>query len=287
MRIKIILVLLIFSNVVLSQITVAEKKDAIAFKKTLTAFVLSDNPFSKYNDTIKKVVAKYWKATPYSFIDLAKFETLLSNPKYSFIIVSEVALNEGSSIDEYLVLNFVMGEKDANDINLLTDLGSVPLAYKGCPEDEYLYKMGVFMQFMQYYINQTAKGKSYNPTEFLEYCAETIKNKELWLVKEDLADNINEENEIKAIYPYKFKIVSKKEINEAIQRKDKNVAILHKIGTTKEKIVSTCLKCIVSVDNGEILYSNTHQIDKTKKEFPDAFLEKDFLYIVQKFSLKK
>jgi len=287
MRIIVFACFLVFSKILFCQITIAEPKDALAFKKTHTAFVLSDNPFSKYNDTIKKVVSKYWKATPYSFIDIAKFEKLISNPKYSFVIVSDVALNVGNNIDEYLVLNFVMGEKDADDINMLTDLGSVPLAYKGYPEENYLFKMGVFLQFMQYYTNQTAKAKPYNPNEFLDYCSENLKNKELWFLKEELATDIDEEQEIKAVYPFKFKIVSKKEINEAIQKKEKNVVILHKVGTLEGRQKANCLKCLVSVENGELLYSNTHQIDKTTKDFQDAFLKSDFLYIVKKINLKK
>jgi len=110
-----------------------------------------------------------------------------------------------------------------------------------------------------------------------------IKNKTLYLTKEDLPKELNSEAKIKAIYPFPVKIVTREEIEAAIDKKDENVVFLHKVGPEGSKRKARCFKTIIGVSDAKLYYFSWHMIgDKA----PDALLAKDFKKLAKAKSKK-
>ncbi len=92
--------------------------------------------------------------------------------------------------------------------------------------------------------------------------------------KEELSPGLNTEAQIKAIYPYKFKITTREDVEEAIDRKDTNVVLLHKVGPegTRKRDVR-CYKAIIGASDARLYYFSWHMISDKAKE---GMLAKDF-----------
>jgi hypothetical protein len=268
--------LIIFTLITLvtfGQIKVATDKDIAAFKKSKTLLVLDENNPSDFNDVIETCMKSFWTITPYEVISINDFEKKRKDPKYSFIILSEASIKHLNDFYNFNILNFVLG-CSTGTIDDMPDLGSVPLSYVEVDEESYLYKMGAFLMYMQLNITNPALNENIKVQNLKDVCSPDLKKKELWFVKEDLANDINTIEKIKKIYSYPVKIVTAEEIEKAINEKKPNVAFLHKVGPEDTDVNSGyCMNFIISASNGQLLYSNDHKIEA---DSPDAFLVKDF-----------
>lgn len=273
-KIPIITILLIFlalsGN---SQVRSANKVEISKFLKSKTLVILDENEFSTFNGAMKTAMQNTWKLTPYEFVNKEVFEQKRKSDKYSFIMLSEVALNEGMMIDSYNILNFVLGS-EKESLNQMPDLGSIPLSYKNADEGNYIYKLEGFLNFMQYFVKQSKDG-SLEMQNLYGICSPELKEKEIWITAEEIDETINSEEMINSIYPYSVKIKTKEEIQTAIETKEKKVAFTHTIAPPKpeEGFFSNCWKFIISTSEGKILFSDGHMIDD---ELPGTFISDDF-----------
>jgi len=260
------------------QIKIATDKDIAAFKKTTTLLVLDDDNPTDYNDVIETCMKTFWTITPYQIIKVNDFEKKRKDPKYSFIILSEASMKHFDNFYNFNILNFVLG-CNTSSMDDMPDLGSVPLSYVDVDEDSYLYKLGAFLMYMQLNITNPQINENIQVQKLKEICSPDLKKKELWFVKEDLANDVNTLEKIKKIYPYSVKIVTAEEIEKAINDKNPNVAFLHKVGPEDTDIKGAyCMSFIIATSNGQLLYCNDHKVDA---DSPDAFLAKDFKKIGQ------
>ena len=255
-----------------SQKKMASNTDFKDFLKTETLVVLHEDPFSGFDNTMRTCMKEFWNITPYKFISRKEFETEKSNKKYSFIVFSEVRQKKGSHIYKYNLLNLILGGK-AVDLNEMTDLIDVPLSYIKADQSHYLYKMGGVLLFMQYFVNYNIKHPDTKLSKMVKKISGQVKDKELWLIKDELASDVNTVKKIKKYYPYTVKIVSKEDIKEAIKQRNKNVIFLHKIGPEKTAGQGRCWKFVVSAKDGIPLFYASKKVNSKK---PDAFLKKDF-----------
>ncbi len=268
-----VLVFIMMAIFTFGQIKIATDKDIVAFKKSATLLVLDDDNMTEYNDVIKACMNTFWKITPFEVINVNDFEKKRKDPKYSFIILSEASIKHFNDFYNFNILNFVLG-CSTGTIDDMPDLGSVPLSYVDVDEESYLYKMGAFLLYMQLNITNSALNENIKVQNLKDVCSPELKNKELWFVKEDLANEVNTIEKIKKIYPYTVKIVSTEEIEKAINEKNPNVAFLHKVGPEDpEKNYGYCMNFIITAKEGQLLYANDHKIEANE---PDAFLAKDF-----------
>ena len=106
-----------------------------------------------------------------------------------------------------------------------------------------------------------------------------IKDKTLYLLEDELAPDVNSTARIKKIYPYKFKIVNKDEITDAIKKRDENVVFLHKVGPEGTKVNARCYKIIIGAADANFYYFDYHKISNKK---PDGFLADDFKKLAKK-----
>ncbi len=276
-RINCILILfLIFSSTILkAQTQFANEAQLKSFPSTTTYVVMEDTQLSLFNNSITDLMKKLWTITPFKVISAQEFNKLNKSPQNSFIYISLAQLTKYGKADNdniYNILNLILGDK-SGDINKMPDLGSIPLSYEEDNEG-YVYKLGGLLLAMQYYVNY----KIQNPKDKIEdlakkYVAE-VKSKELWLLATDMASEVNTLDKIKKVYPYQVKLVSEEEIEKAIDLKNPNVAILHKIGPAEtSKNGGQCWKFIISLKEGKPLYFDQHKIDNSH---PNGLLIEDF-----------
>ncbi len=275
-KIIVVLAFSLLSFQLSAQIKFANSSEISKFLKSKTYVVLDGDPFSSFNETIKACMPEFWTITPYEFITVEQFDTKKTNGSYSFIMLSEAEQTEDGVKCTYNFLNFILGGN--SDLNKMPDLGSVPLSYVDASEENYLYKIGGILTFMQSHVKYASEHSSITPKLINKDSGINIKTKELWLLKEELPSNFNTIEKIKTVYPYTVKLVTKDEIKKAIEEKNPNVVYLHKVGPEGTITGGKCWKFLVTAKEGEVLYYDGHKVDASN---PDAFLEKDFKSIAK------
>ena len=93
------------------------------------------------------------------------------------------------------------------------------------------------------------------------------------MLKDELGPNVNTDSKIKKVYPYKFKIATREEIENAIKTENDNVVFLHKIGPEGTKKKARCYNLILGAKDAKLYYFEYHMISSKK---PDGFTIKDF-----------
>lgn len=260
----------IYSTTLFGQINFAKESDYKDFMQSKTLVVLDPNSFSLYNETIKKAVESFWKITPYEFISTKEFNVRKSNKNFSFLMLTEASLAQKGVTMQYNMLNLIMGGKYKN-INDMPDLGSVPLSYTEVDEENYLYKLGGVLQFMQFFVNYNLNNPNTDIFKLVKNIDGKIGKKEIWLIKDEVDININTTEKVRAIYNGVVKFASKEEIAEAIIKKNSNVVFLHKIGNSKNGNI--CWKFLIDAGTGKPVYFSQHKVDKNH---PDTFGIEDF-----------
>ncbi len=258
-----------------SQDYVPSKADLDAFLKTTTLVVLEDNQLLEYNVVIKDVIEKEWKITPYDFIYFKDFDAKRKDPKYSFLLTTSIMFERDKTQARYNFLNLVLGG-DYFSLNNMPSLVSVPLSYVGVDESSYIYKLATLVRFMQNHLNLVLKDPNLLSSNIFKHYNDNmgdIKTKTLYLVESDLANDCNTESRIKAVYPYKFKIVTPEEVEQAIKDRDDNVVFLDKVGPEGTRTHARCYKIIIGAADAKFYYFDYHMIDDKK---PDGFLLSDF-----------
>ncbi len=266
---------------VFSQAPKAKLDDFVRFKVSTTYVVLEQDPFSYFNSGIRPNLELFWKITPFKVVDYKEFETLKRDSKNSFLFVSLAQVLKTNA--KFSVLNLCMGEK-TGEIEKMPEIISLPLAYYMEVDDEesdeeindpdYSYKLGGLLKTIQFYAEWSMQNPNQNVEEFVKKSSVLLKDKELWLLAKELPKDLQTIDKIKQVYPYPVKLVTEKEIEEAIKNKDEKVVFLHKIGPEEYKLTNVfCFKTLLSCFDGKPYYFDYHTISKDK---PDAFLKADF-----------
>jgi hypothetical protein len=282
MRNKWIFVLLLAATAtwLQAQSYVPSRQDIAAFFTTKTLVVLEDNPMMEYNSIIKKVMEQEWNVTEYGFISNKEFEEKRMDPQYSFIYMSRVAFEADKTDAEYRFLHLSLGG-DYFRLNEMPDIASVPLAYFDVDEDGYAYKLAILVRFIQNHtrlIKEHPEIVSANVFKHYNDNISDIRGKTFYVLKEELAPAVNTEAKIKKIYPYKFRIVTRDEIEQAIKDRDPDVVFLHKVGPDGTKMNARCYKAIIGAADAKFYYFDFHKISDKN---PDGFLESDFKNLVK------
>ena len=280
-RLIIILLVLSYGQCIFSQSYMPTKEDLEAFFKTKTLVVLEDNPLLLYNINIKEVVEKHWTITPFEFISFKEFEEKRVDPQYSFLLMTQVTFANDKLDARYDFLQLLLG-KNTFRVNQMPELCSVPLCYHGVYEDSYVYKLGTLVRFIQKHMNNLKKDPGMLSSNVLEQYNKNMKNiqgKTLYLVEDELAKEVNSVARIKSVYPYKVRIVTREDIEEAINNEDENVVFLHKVGPEGTRIHARCYKVLIGAKDGEFYYFDYHMINNKN---PDGFLESDFKKLAKK-----
>lgn len=244
------------------------------FFKTKTYVVLDDNVLSDYNRKVKESVSRNWKITPFEFVTQADFHAKRTDNNYSFLILSEVIFMGDKEVVKYDFFSLVLGGKYPNLVSMPI-VAAVPLGYTGAPQETSAYKLGAMLKFLQAHVNLLREKPALvndNMFKYYNSIQKSIKDKTLYLIKEELAPNVDTKTEIAAIYPYKIKFVTRDELEEAIDKDEEDVVFLHKVGPEGTKRKARCYNLILGTDS-QLYYFDYHMITDKK---PDGLLESDF-----------
>jgi hypothetical protein len=278
--------LLIFSLGLITMIMAAQnyvptKDDLDRFMKTKTLLVLEDNPMMEFNMIAKNIMKQEWKITPYDIISSKEFEEKRFDPQYSFLVMMIVNFTKDKTDASYKFLHLVLGGK-TQQVKNMPDICAVPLAYDGVEDESWAYKSGVLIRFMQNHIRSIQADPSLISSNVFKHYNDNIKDikgKTLYLVADELAKDINTSARIKKIYPYKFKIVTRGEIEEAIKNRDPEVVFLHKVGPEGTRYKARCYKTIIGAADAQFYYFDYHMINDKN---PDGFLSSDLKKLAKK-----
>jgi hypothetical protein len=240
-----------------------------------------DNPLLEYNIVVKEVMEQEWTITDFDFISINEFEKLRFDPQYSFLYMSKVTFDNDKTDAIYRFLHLSLGG-DYFRKNQMPDIASVPLAYYNVEEDNYIYKLAILVRFIQNHallIKDHPEIVSANVLQHYNDNMKDIHGKTLYLLEEELSNDVNSTARIKKVYSSGFRIVTKDQITEAISDRDDNVVFLHKVGPEGTKLNARCYKIIIGAADANFYYFDYHKISGKK---PDGFLEADFKKLERK-----
>jgi len=286
---KIILVFIFigFALNALSQDHVPTKAELNDFFDTKTYIVMASNPISPYNAKIKEAVKNNWDITDYEFIEYSEFEKNKTNPDYSFLMDNLVVFEKDKTRARYRFLSIKNGARTQRMEEMPT-ICAFPLSYREVDEEYWAYKLGVIIQFMQDHVRtmkdnpEIMEGGLFedNIFEYYHKNLEDIKDKTLYLIKDELAEEVNTAKEIEDVYPYDFKLVSREELEQAIEDQREDVVFLHKVGPQDSRYRARCYKILLGANDAKLYYFKHHTIKQGRR--PDGFLERDFRRIERK-----
>lgn len=263
-----------------AQLEVPKQETINAFFKTKTYFVLEDNPFSEANIQLKTAAQKFWKLTPYDFISVEEFESKRKSNQYSFVSVDDVYYEFDKSSTKYKFLCVYMGGYYKNESDM-PQLCTIPLAYADQEENEYAYKIGTLLIFVQNHIKLIKENPTLKKSNIVDYYYNNkgnLQTKTLYLKNNEVEKKINSENTFKTCYPYSFKFVSQDEIEKAIDDKSPDIVFLHKVGPGKKHGYRS-YQIILGALDAKIYFYNYHMVDN---DSPDVLLEKEIKEMTKK-----
>jgi hypothetical protein len=270
-----LLMLIAFQAYSPAQEHVPELEDYQNFMKSKTLVLLEKNPMSDFNLVIRNIMENTWTITPYEFIDDAEFEAYRNNSDYSFLMITIASFEKDRTKARYKFLSLLMAER-AKSVGNMPDLCSLPLGYVDVEDDTYSYKLEAFLRFMQNHVKLMLEDPSLigsDPFNFYNRKKkDELQSKTLYLVKDELAKEIDTEAEIKDIYPHEFEIVTREEVTQAIKDRRGDVVFLHKVGPEHTRIRARVYKMLVGAGEPTIYYFD---YEMAKKAADDAFQEKD------------
>ncbi len=267
--------ILILSIKINAQEQLPELQDYKNFMKSKTYVVLDSDPWSDFNFMIKEAMKHVWKITEYEIIKESDFDKMFKDPKKSFIVSSTVTFNKDKTKARYTFISLLMGKK-VRSITSLPDLCSIPMSYKDVQETSYSYKIEGFVNFMQDHVKSVLKNPGIIQQNMLKYYNKNCKglsNKTLYVVKKDLTPEANTLAKIKKAYPHKVKIVTEKEVSQAIKDKNPNIVYIHKVGPEGTRHKARCFKIAIGAADSQFYYFDYHMINPKKR---DGMLLKDF-----------
>lgn len=237
--------------------------DAKRFSASTTCVVLEDNPFSFYNTEIKSAVTEYWDATPVRFISTEEFNVMRNDPSYSFIVLTITTFSNDKSGSAFDFLNLLLGA-DVDELDQLPEFCAIPLSFDGAPEEEYSYKLGLIIRFMQYHAALVMKNPATPALRYLKYYNKNvpeITGKTILVRQEDLSPEIDTPEKIGKYYTGNIRIVTEEEIISAVEGKEKDCLIVHKVGPDGVKHTGTCMKMLIGTDDAVMYYYDSHLVD--------------------------
>lgn len=245
--------------------------------------MLESNYLLEYNIVMKNTIEKHWDITEYEFDTYTKdkFDELRRDTSLSFLILQKVYFENDKTRAQYQFLTVVLGG-DYEFIVQMPDIAQVPISYVDVEESEYIYELGVLIRFLQEHIKLTLNNPDLKKGNIINYYNKNIhsvKSKTLYVLADELGPKVNTLKKIKKVYPYDVKIVTDEEVQLAIDNRDENVILLHKVGPGPDNRKARVWKVLIGAADANLYYFDWHMINKKR---PDGFLEKDFKKLAKK-----
>ena len=257
-----------------AQTNIPNKAEVSSFFKTKTLIIMESGFSSFYNPYIKDAVNKDWKITPYEFVKANEFENLMTDSTYSFLVLTNTHFEKDKADADYNFINLLLGKKDVKSIAEMPELGSIPLSYSDNDDDDYSYKLGVMIEFLQKkakFMDETADFLSMRYLKYYNKNTHEIKGKTLLVLEKNLTPGINTIDKIRKNYDYDIKIVTEDELEDAIEE-NKDYLFLHCVMPEEMSRQGWAFKLIFGIADGRLYYYNKHTISSKN---PAGLLKSD------------
>lgn len=241
------------------------------FENSKTYIVKEDKLISDFNLVLEDVVQKHWHATDAEIISATEFKNMRTDESASFVYMNQVYFKKDKTLTVYEYLFLSMGDK-SGDIDDMPDLCAVPLAVKGTKQEEFVYKIGLILEFMQEHVRVCKKHPELDEKDVVDFYSSreiNLNDKKLWLLQNEVEADFRNHSEMASIYSYDFQFVDKENIKTAIDQGRDDILILHLIKAGKNRY---CFKLIVTAGKAGLYYYDYH---RTKKRKPSLLLKKD------------
>lgn len=264
--------LLLMSLLTLANPTLASKEQIGMYKNSKTCVVLEDG-LSFYNAFIKDAVQKYWKSTEYELITQQEFEKRRFSSKYSFLMLMQGVYDKDPGGVSYNYISLVLGDTTTN-LTKMPELCSIPLSYSDNSLPDYEYVIPSVVKFMQKHAKNLETERFIISLKGLKYYngLTSLKGKVLLLNKDFLSSNANSPDKIRAVYPYKIKLLTSQEIKDEIALNPSNTLFHFHVGPSENSGAGKCFEMIFDLD-GNLCYYNSRKITNDNE---DGFNMNDF-----------
>jgi hypothetical protein len=196
------------------------------------------------------------------------------NPAFSFIVITQTNFDLDRSHGLYNFLNLLQG-KDVDKLSEMPELCALPLSFAGVSDLVYSYKLGAIVSFMQKHAQKISEDPSLSIRKYLKDYNKNIpgiKNKTILVEQDDLTPEISTIKKIKKYYSGSIEIVTDDEIIKAIENKNPDTVILHKVGPMGDRDSGYCFIMLIGTDDSELYYYDLHMVDKAN---PNGLLPGD------------
>ncbi|NPA69049.1 MAG: hypothetical protein GXO50_10610 [Chlorobi bacterium] len=275
-KIKILILLLIPAAYSFGQQMLPTEKQVNTFLHSRTYFVYDNNIFGMYNTAIEEAANKHWKITDFDFINKDEFKKKIKVPTASMVVETESHFEGQEELGVFTSLSLILGKPGGN-INTVPDIITVPMAYNDVDYDNYYYKLGLALLFMQNHVQWLKNNPHVEDKVLINHyknSKKSTKGKTLWLLKNEMAEDVNTIDKIKQVYDGDVKFVTKEDIKDAVDNKNEDVIILHLVAPSRNIKGNVVTKMILGAADADIYYFDFHRIKGKKK--PNKFLKSDF-----------
>jgi len=271
-----IISILFLSTSFFAQQMIPTSKQVKTFLNSRTYIVQDNNIFGMYNSAIEEAAKKHWKITDFFILSKNEFQQKKHVTTASMLVQTESHFEGQKELGVFTSLSLLLGKSGGN-INTMPDIITFPIAYSEVDYDKYYYKLGLSLIFIQNHVKWLQENPNIEDKALLNHYKASNKNtkeKTLYLLKNEMAENVNSINKIKNIYSGKVKFTTQEEIEKAIDTKNEEVLVLHLVAPARVVKGSVVTKMILCAANADIFYFDYHRIKG--KRSPNKFLKSDF-----------
>ncbi|MBS0012126.1 MAG: hypothetical protein KFF49_11995 [Bacteroidales bacterium] len=265
---------LIIMTLLYSQAPFPEPGEVNSFYNTKTLVVLEDDMFSEYNVYIKNAVRDHWELTDYDFINASSFEEMRKDPAYSFIVLTATRFDKDRSNTIFNFINLLLG-KDVGRIEEMPEFCAIPLAVQGVDDAEYSHKLDLIIRFMQAHVQHIREDPSMKGKQYLKYYNKFVpeaQDRTILVSVKDLVPELRTAEAADKYYPSNMKLVDDDEVDEAIENREGNTLVLHRVGPAKAENGSLCFKMLLGTDDAKMYFYGEHRISDRR---PNGLLIND------------
>lgn len=271
-----LLLLLSLSFSVAHGATPLTKQHVDAFLSRPLYVVLDNNPMSDWNMKLADAVKEFWTLTEYHFINDTQYEQMKFDEDKAFLVRLRVSFPGDPMKSEYNFMCFTIGYKTRRESDIPT-ICYIPLGYRKVDMLSWTYKLPSFLRFAQKHIElihgRPELIRSDNPFEHYNKNLPSLGSKEVWMIREDIAPDMRSESAIRKYYTGRFRLVTKDDIEQAINDKRDDVVYLHKVGPEGTDNRARIYKVLIGAGDDRVYYFDYHMVSSRK---PDGFLKSDF-----------
>lgn len=272
MRKFLILVVSVIMPILASaQAQINTKKMKIAdFPQKVTKVVLPGNTF--YDGAFQEEFASRWRVSPYEFCSLDEFETLKTDARYYFILLTQGQFRKETE-PGLQFLTLVKGGPEASEgLESMLEVATVPFAAADSPDGREITYLPALLDIIQSYAMGSIE-KDFNTLGGLSGFATSINkasDMDIVFAEQDLSSEIDD-NVRKSDFDSKISVLDVDEADETITDGTPNTLVSYVIAPEEAAPGSFCYKLLIDANTHELFYFRKHKI--TRKTGPGFLFE--------------